>query len=490
MKFRGFIGPSYTLKSVNADAQRCVNLYPEMNEIGLGKEGEVAALLPTPGLTNIIEAGDGPIRLIYEDPQNRIFVVSGTTLYELAWSGSVWSKTTIGTLSTTTGAVKAASNKLANGDSVTVFVDGTNCYAFRNISSVETFDTFADFSYNQVDNATHVVYIDGYFIFIDGTGQFYISEWGSFNVDPLDFASAEADPDNIVAAIANNRDLYLFNSKTTEVFTNTGNADFPFERVSGGVIQLGCAAPYSVAEINGMICWLSRDKSGQGIIYGLSGLQPQRISTHAIENAIQGYAIDSVTTADAYTYHEGGHSFYVLNFPEATWVYDLTTRLWHERAYNNGGTLERHRAQHHAFISQYGYHLVGDYEDGRVYKMENDVYKDDTTPIVRLRATPHVSAGLKRAFCSSLTIDMETGVGLDGGVQGSDPQVMLDWSDDGGHTWSNEVWASAGAIGNYHARVKFNRLGSFRDRIFRVKISDPVKVVLLGAEIEILGGGS
>lgn len=489
MRFLGFIGPTYQLDSVNADCQRCVNLYPEINEIGTGKEGEVASLISTPGLEVLIELGVGPIRLIYEDPQNRIFVASANKMYEISFSGSVWSSTLLGTLSTETGTIKAASNKLANGDSVTVFVDGTNCYAFRNIASVETFGTFASFGYSQVDNATHVVYIDGYFIFIDGSGQFYISEWGSFAVSPLDFASAEADPDNIVAAIANNRDLYLLNGKTTEVFVNTGNPDFPFERVQGGVIQIGCAAPYSVAEVNGVVFWLGRDKSGHGIIYALSGLQPQRVSTHAIEASIQGYDIDSISTADAYTYHQGGHSFYVINFPEATWVYDLTTKLWHERAYNNGGSLERHRGQHHAFVSQFGWHLIGDYEDGRVYRMDNTVYVDDETPIIRRRTAPHISQGMLRLRHKTFQLDMETGVGLDGGVQGSDPQVMLRFSDDGGHTWSNEKWSSAGAIGNHKKQVRFNRLGVSRDRVYEVTVSDPVKVVLLGAEIDVEKGG-
>jgi hypothetical protein len=492
MRFKGFIGPAYTLKSVNVEAQRCVNLYPEMNEMGTGKDGEVAHFLSTPGLVNILEVGLGPLRLVYEDPQDRIFVASGNKMYEVSFTGSTWSATELGTLTTSQGTIKADSNLLPNGDSITVFVDGSaDAYAFRNISSVETFGTFTSFGYAAVEDATHVVHIDGYFIFNkSGTSQFYVSEWGSFNVDPLSFASAEGDPDNIVAVIKSYRDLWLVNENSTEVWSNVGNPDFPFERVSGGFIPIGCVAPYSVAEVGGIIFWLGRDKSGQGIVYAARGLNPERISTHAIENAIQGYDIDSIATADAYTYHDGGHSFYVLNFPETTWVFDLATKLWHERAYNNGGTLERHRAQHHAFISQHGFHLVGDYEDNRLYRVDDSVYEDDDAAIIRLRASPHVSADDYALFCKSFQLDMETGVGLDGGVQGSDPQVMLDWSDDGGHTWSNEHWTSAGAIGQFRTRAKWYRLGTFRDRVFRVTISDPVKVVILGASIDLEQGAS
>jgi hypothetical protein len=85
---------------------------------------------------------------------------------------------------------------------------------------------------------------------------------------------------------------------------------------------------------------------------------------------------------------------------------------------------------------------------------------------------------------------METGVGLDGGVQGSDPKAMLQWSDDGGHSWSNERWAGVGKIGKAKKRVIWRRLGSSRDRVYRVMISDPVKVVLIGAEITTEGGSN
>lgn len=491
MRFQGFIGPAYTLRSDSIECQRLVNLYPEMNEAGTGKEGEVAHYLSTPGLNNLIEVGQGPMRLQYTDPRGTILVVSGDELYKLSYSGSIWSSTLLGELNTSNGAVIAASNKLANGDTITVFVDGEDSYTYEYVSSAETFDDYAGRSYQQVDGATHVDFIDGYFIFNKpDSGEFFVSEWGSFNVDPLSFATAEGDPDNLVALKAMQRDLWLFGQKSIEVFVNSGNVDFPFERVSGGFIEKGCAAPYSVAKLDGVMFWLGRDLSGQGIVYAAKGLEPQRISTHAIEASIQGYAIDSIQNATSYTYHEGGHSFYVLNFSEATWVFDLTTKLWHERAYNNEGNLERHRASVHAFVPQLGLHLVGDYALNAVYALKHDVYADDGAPIIRLRSSPHVSSGGTNVFCKSFQLDMEAGVGLDGGAQGSDPQVVLDWSDDGGHTWSNELWASAGAIGKKKTRVKWFRLGRFRDRVFRIRITDAIKVVILGAEIDLEKGAS
>jgi len=491
LRFKGFIGAAYKLPSVNVECQRCVNLYPEMDEAGTGKEGEVAHLLSTPGLLKLLNVGLGPIRLTWVDPQQRIFVASGNNLYKMIFSGSFWSSILVGSFNTSVGIINARSNLLPNGDSVTVFVDGQDSYTFEYVSGVESFDDFTGRGYVQVDGATHVEFVDGFFVYNKpGTSQFYTSQWGEFSVDPLSFASSEGDPDNLVGLIANHRDLWLLNEKSAEVFTNTGNADFPFERVQGGFIEKGCMAAFSIAKIDGIIFWLGKDASGGGTVYAAQGLQPQRVSTHAIEQAIQSYSSDVITNATAWTYQSGGHSFYALNFIDTTWVFDLTTKLWHERSYSDDGQESRHRANTHAFVSQYGIHIVGDFENNKVYELSDTYYKDDETEIVRIRSTPHVSAGLKRVFYNNFQLDMETGVGIDGSGQGIDPQVMLTWSNDAGHTWSNEHWASAGAIGKYKKRVEWHRLGSARDRVFEVRVSDPVKVVLLGAEIEFEVGNS
>lgn len=490
MNFQGFVGPTYNLKSSNVDAQRCVNLFPEIIESGTGKEAQIAYLKSTPGLEKLFTANSGPIRLVHVDSIGNIFVISGNTVRNASYSGGVWTVGTLGTVSTTTGIMKAASAQLGS-DAVTVFVDGTANYAYLKTTGYPAgyFGTFGGFGYPGVPTATHVAFIDNYFIFNQaGTNQFFVSDFNSFSVSPLSFASSEGDPDNIVAIIANRRDLWLLNERTTEIYVNTGNADFPFERISGGFIEKGCTAKFSVAKIEGYVFWLGRDEFGQGVVYASQSLNPQRISTHAVEAAIKGYA--DMTTATAFTYQSGGHSFYVLNFAEGTWVYDVSTKLWHERAYTGESSLERHRADVHAYCPALGIHIVGDYANNKVYKYNDDYYYDDTQALTRLRSTPHVSSELKRIFCSSFQLDAESGVGLDGIAQGTDPQIMLDWSDDGGHTWSNEHWKSLGKIGEYKTRIIWRRLGVMRDRVFRVKITDPVKVTFLSAQIELAGSGS
>lgn len=357
-----------------------------------------------------------------------------------------------------------------------------------------TRETSVGEGYGSVPSATQIVWSDGFFIVNKaGTNKFFISGLQDFEIDTLDFTSSEGSPDIVLALAVINRTLYVLNELTTEVYANTGNADFPFERMQGGFIEVGTLAAYSVAQAADTLFWLGRSKEGQGIVYAMSGSTPRRISTHAIEQAISGYA--SPQDATGYTYAKNGHVFYALNFAEATWVYDLATGMWHERAYTNSGTLERHRVECVAHIPQTGVLLGGDYETGELYVIDDATYSDDGDAITRLRACPHLSTGdLNRVFYSRFLLDMETGIGLDGGVQGSNPTVMLDWSDDGGHTWSSEQFALAdagsGSIGDYKKRVVWRRLGKSRDRVWRVKITDPVKVVLIDAHVDVQAGAS
>lgn len=516
MKFQGLVGPSYNLPSANVDCQRTVNLYPVLVESGTGKEGQQYYLKSTPGLKKQFTVGTGPIRMILpdepvnrgEEPSNRIFVVSGNKMYKCTYNSGTdtWTTAIINSFDdptipmsmvTTSGPVRgqiyernAVGNVIIRG----VFVDGTKAYLYykRHDPGDPVQESFwIDTGFIAAPNPTNVLQIDSHYVYPEGeSNKFWVSEYGTIGVTALDFASAEGDPDKIVAALSKDRELWLFNQKSTEVWNDTGNAAFPFERTA--FIEKGCVAPNSVAKIESIAFWLGRDEFGEGIVYEARGLSPERISTHAVEAAIRGYA--DMSAATAYTYQEDGHPFYVLNFAEGTWVYDLSTKAWHERAYTNtDGDLERHRADCHAFFPDFSMHLVGDYENGNVYTFEEKVYTDDTAPITRMRITPHVSNSKKSLTCHSLEIDMETGIGLVSG-QGADPQVMLSWSDDGGHTFKGETWTSAGGkvggIGDFKKRVRWRRLGSFIDRVFKIVITDPVPVTIMNAEIEMEAGNS
>jgi hypothetical protein len=214
------------------------------------------------------------------------------------------------------------------------------------------------------------------------------------------------------------------------------------------------------------------------------GYSPSIVSTNHLHYLFESYT----TTSDAigFGYVQEGHSFYVLTFPteKKTWVYDASTNLWHQRRsypVDAAGDEGRHRANCYAFFD--GKHLVGDYTDGKIYEWDMGVYKDGTQTIRRIRTSQIVHNDRKNIFFHKFELDFEGGVGLATG-QGNDPQAMLQWSDDGGHTWSNEQWVDIGPIGEYTARAVWRRLGRSRNRVFRVMVSDPVKFVLIAAHLD------
>jgi hypothetical protein len=376
---------------------------------------------------------------------------------------------------------------MASNGTTIMMVTGSNGYFFDPASNILTPISDSDFT-----GADTVQFIDGYFAFNKpGTGQFQITQLYGTDIDSLDFATAEGAPDLLLSLLVDHREIWLFGETSTEVFFNSGNPDFPFERIQGAFIEQGCAAKFSPAKMDNTVYWLAADERGQGIVQRASGYQPQRVSTHAVEYAIGQYS--TISDAIGYVYQQEGHSFYVLNFPtaNATWVYDASTDEWHERAWRDPitGNLNRHRANCQMAFA--GETIVGDWQNGNIYVLDLDYYTDNGDLIPAIRQTPYISNLGNWMFFHKLWIDMEAGVGVNGTGYGSDPEVMLDWSNDGGNTWSNELRAKLGAIGARLTRVNFRRLGkSHNGRVFRVTVTDPVKRVFVDAGIEVTGGSS
>jgi len=230
------------------------------------------------------------------------------------------------------------------------------------------------------------------------------------------------------------------------------------------------------------------------MVFRADGYSPVRISTHAVEHALQDYVRAGITIADAvaFTYQEDGHTFYVLNFPtaKATWVYDSSTQLWHERGtWDESSTqYEAWRPQSHCFA--FNKHLVGDRALGTIYEMSLDNYTDAGGGVLRrMRRTPHVTVEQESLFYHKFQIELETGLGLSSG-QGDDPQAMVRWSDDGGQTWGHEHWVSAGKQGDYSARAIWRRLGRGRNRVFEVVVTDPIPWRMIQAYLSVTRGTS
>jgi len=468
------LGSAYVARSVNAADNRMVNLFPEVVPEG-GKEP--AFLQRAPGLTRLLTAGIGPIRGMWQYGDYG-YAVSGNTLYQI---DSNWNAVAKGTV--------AGSGPVSMSDNGTQLFIAANPQGY--IYNVNT-DVFQQITDPDFPGAVTVGYIDGYFVFNEPNSQkIWVTQLlDGTSVDPLDFASAEGNPDDVVAVFVDHREVWVFGTNSTEVWYDAGLTDFPLTRIQGAFNELGCAAPYSIAKMDNQIYWLGKDARGQGMVYRAAGYIGQRISTHAIEWQLQEYA--NLEDAVGYTYQQDGHSFYVLNFPTAntTWVFDVATGAWHERASFANGAFNRHRGNCQMFFN--ATNVVGDYQNGKIYKLNLDDYSDDGDPQKWLRswrALPTGANNLARTIQHSMQLDCETGVGLVTG-QGDNPQVMLRWSDDGGHTWSNEHWKSMGRIGRSGYRTIWRRLGAtlkIRDRVYEISGTDPVRIYIMGAELLLSG---
>ena len=538
------LGGSYVARSINAADNRMVNLFAEVVPDGSGGK-EAGYLQRCPGLRLLATVGTGPIRGQWVT-NGVAYIASGSGLYRLTTS---WTYSFIGAISGT-GPVSMSDN------GTQIFIA---CNPDGYIYNVDTL-AFAQITDPDFAGAGSVGYLDGYFVFNQPDSQLFwvTSLLDGTSVDPLDFASAEGYPDNIVALIIDHREIFLFGNNSVEVWYDAGNADFPMARIQGAFMEVGCAAAYSVAKLDNSVFWLGSDARGSGIVYRANGYTPARISTNAVEYAIQTYG--DLSDAIGYTYQQDGHPFYVLIFPSAdtTWVYDVSAQVWHERAGFKNGNFVRHRSN--CQMSFNNEIVVGDYENGNLYAFDLDVYDDNGEDQKWLRSWQALNTGqnnLKRSAHHSLQLDAETGVGLNDYPEGTtqdaltteagdiilaefiqgylftqsgdqlvtqggdllvtqvepdvdyngyylstttypaspgyDPQVMLRWSDDSGHTWSNEHWTSMGKIGAYGTRAFWRRLGmteKIRSRIYEVSGTAPVKIALMGAELFVTPTGS
>jgi hypothetical protein len=333
---------------------------------------------------------------------------------------------------------------------------------------------------------TNVDIVDNYFVYNrPDTQQFGASSVLSPISPALSFSSKDGAPDDLVTLIVDHREIYLLGEASSEVWVDQGTIPFPFTRIPGTSTQHGIVAAFSVSRLGNSFAYLSRNNRGQAQVVQMNGYVPQRISTHAVEATL---ANQDVSDAIAWTYQLEGHEVYVISFPtlNLTWCYDIASGMWHKWLYtNNLGQYERARGNCCAVFQ--GQVLVGDYANGKVYKLDKTNYTDDGQHVRRLRRAPHLVTDFQRQYFDELQIQFQPGVGTVNG-SGENPQAMLRWSNDGGSTWSNEHWTSIGRMGKYANRAIWRRLGTARDRVFEVSISDPVKAVIVSANLKATAG--
>jgi len=471
-------GPAYKHPAIEVNNQRCLNLFP----MSPGPEGRgKGPLVHTSGLELLTNLGSGAIRSI-KTVGLYTYVVSGNTVYRLDINESARTATssTLGTLTTTTGPVSVASNPTQ-----IIWVDGTDQGYLYNIDTL-AYGVISDSDFPVADQ---VIFIDGYFMVNDhGTGQFYTSALNDgTSWDPLDVATAESGTDDVVGLGVSKGEAWIFGEATTEIWYNAANpTGSPFSPRDGLEMQIGCGAPASIVLLNDLLIWLDnrgfivQSEVSPFIRSNNSGYDIKIVSDEAITAEILSYGTRS--DAVAMGYNDRGHLMYQISFPteQKTWVFDYTTKSWHERAYYSTGVgeLQHHLCQYYAQSGNL--HLMGGDRDGKVYISDSTIYTDNGDPIRRIRTTSPIVDTNDYKDISIDCLEIKFGLG-DSDVE--DPQVTMRYSFNGGHSWSNHLPRTIAAVGDYNKRVTWNRLGTSTEWVFEVSIVENMPVAIVDATI-------
>lgn len=455
---------SYRLPSPQAATPRLINCYPEAQYKASSKGPFL--LRRAPGIASWVTAGSGPIRgaIIHA---GTLIVVSGTSVYSIASDGTVSS---------------AFTGSVPGGERVRMSTNGTNFVIVRPSTNLAYYNSAAT-TISQITDATFVGwgaadvdYLDGYFVFRrPDSQQFFNSGLNALTFNALDIATAEGAPDNLKGLIVDHRELFLPGTSSSEIWYNAAlSPGSPFAQSPNGLIELGLGASYSLGKQDNSIIYLANDKTFRR----LQGITPQRVSQHGIEGVVQ--RLSMTDDCFALPYSQEGHLFVAFTFPFAgrTLVYDATTTEWHERE-----SLGYDRWRANVIIDAYNMTLVGDSESGKVGILDPDTHEDfGEAQRVEFTFASVYSEG-NRASHRRFELGVNTGYGLLTG-QGQNPLATLKISDDGGETFRAMPTKSLGLRGHYQARCSWWRLGSSRDRVYRVEVSDPVDVFVLNATLE------
>ena len=474
-----FIGAYYNDSTRGFDSQRCINFTPFVSQSGTSKSK--LHLVGDSGSKNkgTITTNNGTgCRGLYETAGGRLFGTWGNTLIEINSNETPIDRNTSLRFVRIGGSVSMADN----GTQLMIVDDGKGyIYTFASDTIVEITDP--DFP----ANANQVVFNDGYFLVsVPGTKRFYISALNNgLSWNALGFASITSAPDNIIGLISANTDVWMFGEKSIEVWEDTGvDATVPYERREGATQNIGTKNPFTIQKMNGQVYFLGSNNDGYGVVWRTNGYNLEQISTDVINQKIN--EVGSSTNATAYTYQEKGHYHYVITIPSIniTFSFDASTGLWHEKAFWNitSGAYDRHRSTYQTFA--FGKNYIGFNGNNILYEIDPDHYFDDTDLIRRVRSGSHLHAENKNIRYNKFEIEFERGQGLTVG-QGSEPQIMLNYSNDGGFEFTTEDWVGAGKIGEYDKRARWHELGTARDRVFQIAVTDPIKWDIIDAYMDI-----
>jgi hypothetical protein len=426
-----------------------------------------SVLVRAPGVSQWGTCGTGPIEGLHAD-HGLLYAVSGGGFYSI----------TSGATATFRGAVgSSAEIDMDSNTTAVVIVSPPLAYSYT--PGTTTFAAISDSDFT-ARGAGDVEHLDGYMLFREpSTGRFFASDLNSVSAyDSLMFATAEGSPDALVGLKVDHRNAVLFGEKTVELWENTGASGFPFERMINGLVEIGCINGKTVAKGDNSVWWVADDYT----VRRLEGMTPMRVSHHPLEKWLLDATLASMR---GYFYSLEGHLCYVLTAPEGCWVFDVTTQQWHERA-----TYDETSWNWANPVRFAGKVLVGSTDSNVIGELDPEYYYELGETLRMEWTYQPVYAEGARAFHDRLDLIIETGVGLTSG-QGSAPEVMLSFSDDGGRTWVNLPNRSLGAIGAYTTRVFWAGLGSCASahgRVYRAAVSDPVRVAITDTILTVRGG--
>lgn len=466
----GFCGGTYVSESPNIDPEEAINLFCEISESAAAKAKTQIALLMTPGR----RAGwTLPEVSIYCDyTVNGRSFVAGADLWELLADGSFIDRGSLGTTPSRPTEIISNENQLLiqnNGD-LWVFTLATNALVAVNMAQFN-------------GPVSQIGFCDGYGIAtIQNSHTFQTSNledfitWSGLNISTISYF-----PDNITSFIVDHRELWFYSFKKTIAYYNAGAGNPVFIPIQSAYMEFGAfgGATFCTCQADNTIVWIDQDDRGALVARKAVGYGEQRISTHAVEYAWQQYNTDTIQNLKAFSYQESGHTFWQINFPDISWVYDFSTQLWHKRGFFDPvtGTYGPDRAQCHTY--NFGAHLVGDRATGQIFKQSLAYLRDAGSAIRWLRRSGNISEENEWLIYKSIELDIEVGqtpeVTLyDGNGLPRPAQVMLRFSDTFGKTWSNEFLLSCGFPGQYQIRVRRTQLGQSRRRVFEWSGSDPI----------------
>jgi hypothetical protein len=454
---------SYQHPSKPYNAKRLLNYAAEA---GPPDSRSPFVLVPTPGLVLSMRVGSGPFYALDTQFVAGFYAVSGDMAYR-----------NIGGVTTAIGTVGLAGNPFPPSTVQTMVTIASNTkYAVICVPPRLYYCLHTDAALTQIDTTPFaaggvgsVSYLDGYWVVTQYNGGPVINVSGLNDPsawDPLDFAQIDSMVKILLRTVRHNGELWLLGENGALVWYDAGAADFPLRPMPGSTIPYGVIAR-TVAEIDGSLWWATRDNT----VLRTDGYKAVRVSTHAIETVIKGADVEQCFSV---AYLSDGHSYYCLTLPDIgrTLCYDAATRKWHDRSSGADGTGPWRPLQMGRLADTV---YAGDVS-GWLYSLD-DGPTDNGVPIFRQATLPPIFADGHRTFCARAEVEMEVGTS-------TDASVTLDWSDDGGNNFTGGPRAmSSGAPGAFRKRVYTTRLGSFRERMFRITTRG--RTTLYGVEADI-----